>query len=161
MHQVYLSIGSNIGDRKAQLQQAIAALQADSAIDVVRVSSIYETAPVGGVVQDDFYNCAVYLETSLSATELLQRIQQIEQNQKRRRLIHWGPRTIDLDILWYDDAVIQTADLTIPHPEIAKRAFVLVPLQEITTGQQQKRVEQLLQVLPAAQRVTKIRDEQE
>lgn len=161
MHQVYLSIGSNIGDRKAQLQQAIAALQADSAIDVVRVSSIYETAPVGGVVQDDFYNCAVYLETSLSATELLQRIQQIEQNQKRRRLIHWGPRTIDLDILWYDDAVIQTADLTIPHPEIAKRAFVLVPLQEITTGQQQKQVEQLLQVLPAAQRVTKIRDEQE
>lgn len=160
MHQVYLSIGSNIGDRKAQLQQAIAALQADSAIDVVRVSSIYETAPVGGVVQDDFYNCAVYLETSLSATELLQRIQQIEQNQKRRRLIHWGPRTIDLDILWYDDAVIQTADLTIPHPEIAKRAFVLVPLQEITTGQQQKQVEQLLQVLPAAQRVTKIRDEQ-
>lgn len=161
MHQVYLSIGSNIGDRKAQLQQAIAALQADSAIDVVRVSSIYETAPVGGVVQDDFYNCAVYLETSLSATELLQRIQQIEQNQKRRRLIHWGPRTIDLDILWYDDVVIQTADLTIPHPEIAKRAFVLVPLQEITTGQQQKQVEQLLQVLPAAQRVTKIRDEQE
>lgn len=161
MHQVYLSIGSNIGDRKAQLQQAIAALQAASAIDVVRVSSIYETAPVGGVVQDDFYNCAVYLETSLSATELLQRIQQIEQNQKRRRLIHWGPRTIDLDILWYDDAVIQTADLTIPHPEIAKRAFVLVPLQEITTGQQQKQVEQLLQVLPAAQRVTKIRDEQE
>ncbi|MDN5953790.1 MAG: 2-amino-4-hydroxy-6-hydroxymethyldihydropteridine diphosphokinase [Loigolactobacillus coryniformis] len=161
MHQVYLSIGSNIGDRKAQLQQAIAALQADSAIDVVRVSSIYETAPVGGVVQDDFYNCAVYLETSLSATELLQRIQQIEQNQKRRRLIHWGPRTIDLDILWYDDAVIQTADLTIPHPEMAKRAFVLVPLQEITTGQQQKQVEQLLQVLPAAQRVTKIRDEQE
>ncbi|MGO3381557.1 2-amino-4-hydroxy-6-hydroxymethyldihydropteridine diphosphokinase [Loigolactobacillus coryniformis] len=161
MHQVYLSIGSNIGDRKAQLQQAIAALQADSAIDVVRVSSIYETAPVGGVVQDDFYNCAVYLETSLSATELLQRIQQIEQNQKRRRLIHWGPRTIDLDILWYDDVVIQTADLTIPHPEMAKRAFVLVPLQEITTGQQQKQVEQLLQVLPAAQRVTKIRDEQE
>ncbi|ATO44202.1 2-amino-4-hydroxy-6-hydroxymethyldihydropteridine diphosphokinase [Loigolactobacillus coryniformis] len=161
MHQVYLSIGSNMGDRKAQLQQAIAALQADSAIDVVRVSSIYETAPVGGVVQDDFYNCAVYLETSLSATELLQRIQQIEQNQKRRRLIHWGPRTIDLDILWYDDAVIQTADLTIPHPEMAKRAFVLVPLQEITTGQQQKQVEQLLQVLPAAQRVTKIRDEQE
>ncbi|MDC4185127.1 2-amino-4-hydroxy-6-hydroxymethyldihydropteridine diphosphokinase [Loigolactobacillus coryniformis] len=161
MHQVYLSIGSNIGDRKAQLQQAIAALQADSAIDGVRVSSIYETAPVGGVVQDDFYNCAVYLETSLSATELLQRIQQIEQNQKRRRLIHWGPRTIDLDILWYDDAVIQTADLTIPHPEMAKRAFVLVPLQEITTGQQQKQVEQLLQVLPAAQRVTKIRDEQE
>jgi len=160
MHQVYLSIGSNIGDRKAQLQQAIAALQADSAIDVVRVSSIYETAPVGGVVQDDFYNCAVYLETSLSATELLQRIQQIEQNQKRRRLIHWGPRTIDLDILWYDDVVIQTADLTIPHPEMAKRAFVLVPLQEITTGQQQKQVEQLLQVLPAAQRVTKIRDEQ-
>ncbi|KRK82220.1 2-amino-4-hydroxy-6-hydroxymethyldihydropteridine pyrophosphokinase [Loigolactobacillus coryniformis subsp. torquens DSM 20004 = KCTC 3535] len=150
-----------MGDRKAQLQQAIAALQADSAIDVVRVSSIYETAPVGGVVQDDFYNCAVYLETSLSATELLQRIQQIEQNQKRRRLIHWGPRTIDLDILWYDDAVIQTADLTIPHPEMAKRAFVLVPLQEITTGQQQKQVEQLLQVLPAAQRVTKIRDEQE
>ncbi|MBW4802912.1 2-amino-4-hydroxy-6-hydroxymethyldihydropteridine diphosphokinase [Loigolactobacillus coryniformis] len=160
MHQVYLSIGSNIGDRKAQLQQAIAALQADSAIDVVRVSSIYETAPVGGVVQDDFYNCAVYLETSLSATELLQRIQQIEQNQKRRRLIHWGPRTIDLDILWYDDVVIQTADLTIPHPEMAKRAFVLVPLQEITTGQQQKQVEQLLQALPAAQRVTKIRDEQ-
>jgi len=125
------------------------------------VSSIYETAPVGGVVQDDFYNCAVYLETSLSATELLQRIQQIEQNQKRRRLIHWGPRTIDLDILWYDDAVIQTADLTIPHPEMAKRAFVLVPLQEITTGQQQKQVEQLLRALPAAQRVTKIRDEQE
>ncbi|MFC6171125.1 2-amino-4-hydroxy-6-hydroxymethyldihydropteridine diphosphokinase [Loigolactobacillus jiayinensis] len=159
MHQVYLSIGSNIGDRQAQLHQAITALQADPAIEVVRVSSIYETAPVGGVVQDDFYNCAVYLRTSLSAAELLQRIQQIEQQQKRRRLIHWGPRTIDLDILWYDDATIKTADLTIPHPEMTQRAFVLVPLKEITVGLKQQQVEKLIQALPAAQRVTKIRDE--
>ncbi|MFD1317271.1 2-amino-4-hydroxy-6-hydroxymethyldihydropteridine diphosphokinase [Loigolactobacillus zhaoyuanensis] len=160
MHQVYLSIGSNIGDRKAQLQQAIMALENEPAIEVIQVSSVYETSPVGGVVQDDFYNCAVHLATSLSAAELLKIIQQIEQKQKRRRLIHWGPRTIDLDILWYDDATIETANLTIPHPEMAKRAFVLVPLQEITSGQQQQKIEKLLQALPAAQRVTKIKDEQ-
>ncbi|MFD0897047.1 2-amino-4-hydroxy-6-hydroxymethyldihydropteridine diphosphokinase [Loigolactobacillus binensis] len=159
MHQAYLSIGSNIGNRQVQLQQAITALQADPQIQVVRISSIYETAPVGGVVQDDFYNCAVYLETELTALALLQRIHTIEQAQKRRRLVHWGPRTIDLDILWYDDVVSQTAELTLPHPEMARRAFVLVPLLEITTGEKRQQVKKLLQALPAAQRVTKIKDE--
>lgn len=128
---VYLSIGSNLGDRKQHLQQAIAYLKQNPAITVVRVSSIYETQPVGGVKQDDFLNIAVALQTKLTPRKLLDYLHQIEQMLHRKRLIHWGPRTIDLDILYFDDLVSQDQALTLPHPEIKNRLFVLVPMREI------------------------------
>ncbi|WP_137597738.1 2-amino-4-hydroxy-6-hydroxymethyldihydropteridine diphosphokinase [Paucilactobacillus kaifaensis] len=130
---VYLSVGSNIGDRRQYLKQAITQLKQNAAIEIVRVSSIYETQPVGGVKQDDFLNIAVALQTSLAPLELLDYLHQIEQILHRKRLIHWGPRTIDLDILYFDDLVSQDKTLTLPHPEIKNRLFVLIPMKEITT----------------------------
>jgi dihydroneopterin aldolase/2-amino-4-hydroxy-6-hydroxymethyldihydropteridine diphosphokinase len=130
-HEVYLGIGSNLGDKEANLQAAIRMLMEDKDCLVKRISSFQITEPVGGVEQDDFLNGAVYLKTLKSPSELLDLIGKIEKALKRERIIHWGPRTIDLDILFFDDQVIQTQDLTIPHPEIANRSFVLDPLCEI------------------------------
>lgn len=131
----YLSIGSNLGDKKANLQAAISALKNNPKISDVSVSSIYKTEPVGDVVQDDFYNQAIRLQTSDNPIELLELIHQIETDLKRTRDIHWGPRTIDLDILFFNDSTINESDLIIPHPEIANRRFVLIPLLEITEEQ--------------------------
>lgn len=131
MHTAYLSIGANMGDKLAHLNQAITALKADPAIDVTAVSPFYQTEPVGGVVQDDFLNGAVALDTSLSPEGLLDVIQKIEQQQHRVRKIHWGPRTIDLDIIFYDQETCQTPQLTLPHREAFNRRFVLVPLLDI------------------------------
>ena len=128
MAMVYLSIGANLGDKLGQLQQAIALLRAHPEINVQAVSPFYETAPVGGVVQDDFLNGAVALRTTLSPEALLAVIHGIEQQLHRQRKVHWGPRTIDLDIIFYDTLTLQTPTLTIPHPEAFKRRFVLVPL---------------------------------
>jgi len=130
-HNVYLSIGSNLGDKEANLNEAVRLLMEDSDCNVKRVSSYRITEPVGGVEQDDFLNGAVYLKTLKTPHELLELIGTIEKTLKRERIIHWGPRTIDLDILFYDDAIVQTNDLIIPHPEIANRAFVLDPMCEI------------------------------
>lgn len=128
----YLSIGTNIGDRRAHLTTAIDDLNENSHIKINAVSPIYETEPVGGVQQDNFYNIAVALTTDLSAQSLLDVLHKIEQCQHRTRKIHWGPRTIDLDILYYGDQHINSETLTIPHPEIANRRFVLVPLLDVT-----------------------------
>lgn len=128
----YLSIGTNIGDRRVHLTNAINDLIKNKSIQIDDVSPIYETEPVGGVKQDDFYNIAVALTTDLSAHSLLDVLHEIEQSQHRTREIHWGPRTIDLDILYYDNQHINTETLTIPHPEIANRRFVLVPLLDVT-----------------------------
>lgn len=130
-HQVYLSIGSNLGDKESNLNEAIRFLMEDEECNVKRVSSFRETEPVGGVEQDNFLNGALYLETLKTPHEVLELIGTIERALKRERIVHWGPRTIDLDILFYDDAIIQTGDLTIPHPEIANRGFVLEPMCEI------------------------------
>lgn len=130
-HTVCLSIGSNMGDTKHNLEQAIAMLSADSKIHVTKVSQFIVTEPYGGVEQDDFLNGALVIETLLSPYELLDKIGSIEQALKRERLIHWGPRTIDLDILLYDQEVVQEPDLKIPHVEMHLRDFVLRPLVEI------------------------------
>lgn len=130
-HKVYLGIGSNLGDKKTNLEEAIRLLQADEECIVERVSTFLVTEPVGGVEQDDFLNGAVYLKTLKSPMELLSFIGTIEQSLKRERKIRWGPRTIDLDILFYDNEVIQTTDLVIPHAELANRDFVLIPMAEI------------------------------
>lgn len=131
----YLSIGSNLGDKTANLQAAITALKNNPNISNLSVSSIYKTEPVGDVVQDDFYNQAIRLQTTDSPQELLELIHQIETDLKRTRDIHWGPRTIDLDILFFNDSTINESDLIIPHPEIANRRFVLIPLLEIVEEQ--------------------------
>ncbi|WP_211652830.1 2-amino-4-hydroxy-6-hydroxymethyldihydropteridine diphosphokinase [Planococcus alpniumensis] len=131
MNEVYLSLGSNLGDRKAQLQEAVRLLQSNSSISNMRMSSIYETAPVGYLSQDAFLNLVIRLETSLSPLRLLDACQEIEQALHRERLVRWGPRTVDLDILLYGQEQLTTERLTIPHPHMYERAFVLVPLREL------------------------------
>ena len=133
MNSAYLSLGSNIGNRLEHLQQAVRLLNEHSSIDVLKVSSIYETEPVGLTEQAKFLNIAVELKTSLEATELLSACQSIENKLGRMRKIRWGPRTVDLDILLYNEEHIQLEDLIIPHLRMQERAFVLVPLVEINS----------------------------
>lgn len=129
----YLSIGTNIGEREQNLQDAVKLLIAHKAISVTAISSIYETAAVGFTEQADFLNIAVALETDLDAYKLLAQCQKIENDLGRVREFRWGPRIIDLDILLYDQEQYETENLTIPHPRMYERAFVLVPLEEIMT----------------------------
>ncbi|KAA1036161.1 2-amino-4-hydroxy-6-hydroxymethyldihydropteridine diphosphokinase [Macrococcus equipercicus] len=131
MTTIYLSLGSNMGDRAQQLARAVELLGQTAGIRVMRVSSIYETAPVGSVAQDDFYNICVVADTTLTPQEVLAVCQSIEQELARVRRIHWGPRTIDLDILMVDDYVIDEPNLQVPHPFMLERSFVLIPLNEI------------------------------
>ncbi len=130
-HTVYLGLGSNLGDKRGYLNKAVEELGMDSSIKVFKVSEYIETEPYGPVDQPDFLNAVMEIETPLEAEELLSIIHDIEQEAGREILIHWGPRTLDIDILLYDDEVINTASLTIPHPEMHKREFVLKPLAEI------------------------------
>ncbi len=130
-HKVFLSIGSNMGDKKAYLDQAVEEMREHPFMEVVRVSDYLVTAPYGGVKQDDFLNGCVELSTVMQPFELLDALHVIEQNANRTREIHWGPRTLDLDILFYDDLILNTKDLIIPHKEIALRDFVLSPLSQI------------------------------
>lgn len=130
-HTAYIALGSNLGDKKAYLDGAVRALDALHGCKVEKVSSYLKTAPYGGVEQDDFLNACLELKTFLPPHELLDRLHDIEQEAHRERLIHWGPRTLDLDILLYDDLVMDDADLIIPHVEMHMRDFVLLPLREI------------------------------
>lgn len=130
-HRVALSIGSNMGDKRANLDRALELLSQDEQNQVLKVSEYIVTVPVGGVEQDDFLNGAVLLDTIKTPEEMLSQIGDIEKELKRVRTVHWGPRTIDLDILLYDQAIISTDDLIIPHPEMCKRRFVLEPLDQI------------------------------
>lgn len=132
MNQSYLSLGSNMGDRFEMLRQAVFRLSKFPAITVTRISSLYETDPVGFTEQESFLNMVVQLETELDAFELLDVCQEIERNLNRKRLVRWGPRTIDLDILLYNRDSIESDRLIVPHPRMEKRAFVLVPLLELT-----------------------------
>ena len=131
MTKVYLSLGSNIGDKKAYLDAALDRLNQLPQTSVTLVSSFYETAAWGKTDQDDFLNICCELETSLSAQQLLSDCQQIEKDLDRVRHEHWGPRTIDIDILLYGTERIETDNLKVPHPYMTERAFVLVPLHEI------------------------------
>ncbi|MCU7558376.1 2-amino-4-hydroxy-6-hydroxymethyldihydropteridine diphosphokinase [Macrococcus capreoli] len=127
----YISFGSNMGDRARQITDALAMLNEVRETKVTQVSALYETAPVGGVVQDDFLNGVVEVSTYLSALELLDEIQAIELKLNRVRKIHWGPRTIDLDIVLFGSQVIDSERLKVPHPYMHERSFVLIPLNEI------------------------------
>lgn len=130
-HRAYIALGSNMGDKKGYLDFAVESLGKRRDCRVKRVSSYLVTAPYGGVEQDDFLNGALELETLLEPRELLDALHEIEQGANRVREIHWGPRTLDLDILLYDDLVLDEPDLQIPHVEMHKRDFVLTPLAEI------------------------------
>ncbi|MDB8438802.1 2-amino-4-hydroxy-6-hydroxymethyldihydropteridine diphosphokinase [Turicibacter sanguinis] len=131
MKLAYLSLGSNIGDKKKYLYDAIKLLDGYKGIRIVKLSSLYETSPWGYTEQDLFMNLVVLIETSLSPVELLDCCQFIEQELGRVRLIKWGPRVIDVDILLFEDETINTERLTIPHPFMTERDFVMIPLCEI------------------------------
>jgi len=131
LHTALIALGSNLGSRLEYLQQALKLLQRQPELHVTAVSPVYETDPVGYADQGKFLNAAARLETSLAPETLLQRLMEIEQQLQRRRDIHWGPRTIDLDILFYDQQRISSADLKIPHPRLFERMFVLAPLHDI------------------------------
>ena len=130
-HTAYLGLGSNMGDKQAYLDGAVKALNEARGCEVERVSTYLVTKPYGGVEQDDFLNACLRLRTLLPPQELLDRMHDIEQAAHRERTIHWGPRTLDLDILLYDDEVLETETLVIPHPELHLREFVLRPMAEI------------------------------
>ncbi len=130
-HTVYLGVGSNLGDREGYLDFAADQLAKDEYIEINKVSSYINTAPYGPVEQDDFLNAAVEIETLHTPQELLSIVNDIEKEAGRKRIIHWGPRTLDIDILLFDDEIISEENLSIPHPEMAKRDFVLQPLNEI------------------------------
>lgn len=130
-HRAYLGVGSNMGDRMEYINQAINAIEAQDDTRVVHVSSLIETKPYGGVVQDDFLNGCIAIDTLKEPEELLDFLMDVEAQAGRVRTIHWGPRTLDLDILMYDDRVMNERRLTIPHKEMHKRLFVLEPLEEI------------------------------
>jgi 2-amino-4-hydroxy-6-hydroxymethyldihydropteridine diphosphokinase len=129
-HKVYLSLGSNLGDRAKNLRDAIAALR-NAGVNVTRISSIYETEPVDYLDQPWFLNIAVEAETELPAVALLKGLRQIEADMGSDKVVPKGPRLIDLDILLYGDETIDTPELQVPHPRMHLRRFVLVPLAEI------------------------------
>jgi len=153
----YLSLGSNIGDREEHLNHAITELS--SLGKVKSISSFYETDPVEFVQQPTFLNCVVALQTDLSPMELMNQVLNIERRLGRQRTQKKGPRTLDIDILLYGDRVIESADLTIPHPAMAQRRFVLLPLAEIAAAVNHpvlhKTARELLDQLPAGQNVWK------
>jgi 2-amino-4-hydroxy-6-hydroxymethyldihydropteridine diphosphokinase len=128
-HLVYLSLGSNLGDRLDHLQKAIESLEDFG--HVKKISSVYETDPWGYEDQPAFYNQVAMIETELEPLELLHDIKQVELKMGRTPTFRYGPRVIDIDILLFDDIVFTKPELTIPHPEMKNRAFVLVPLLEI------------------------------
>jgi 2-amino-4-hydroxy-6-hydroxymethyldihydropteridine diphosphokinase len=127
---IYLSLGSNVGDRADNLRRAIAALE-DAGVRVQKISSIYETEPVDLREQPWFLNCVVEATTELPAAELLKKLRQIEAAMGSKKIVAKGPRLIDLDILLYGDESIDTPELQVPHPRMRLRRFVLVPLAEI------------------------------
>lgn len=131
MTPVFLGLGSNIGDREAQIGLAVEELSRHPEIVLRRTSALYETEPVGYKAQPPFLNAVAELDTRLTAFELLETALAIEAKMGRKRQIHWGPRTIDLDILLYDNARIQSASLIVPHPRLQDRKFVLIPLMEL------------------------------
>lgn len=130
-HTAYLGLGSNMGDKKAYLDGAVKALSGTDGCEVLCVSDYLCTKPYGGVEQDDFLNACLRMRTLLTPRELLDRLHEIEQEAGRVRLIRWGPRTLDLDLLMYDDLVMETEDLILPHMEMHLREFVLAPLAQI------------------------------
>jgi 2-amino-4-hydroxy-6-hydroxymethyldihydropteridine diphosphokinase len=131
VYEAYAALGANLGDREQSLREAVRRLAATSGIEVRRHSALYETDPVGYTEQPAFLNMAVALGTTLSPVELIRVMLGIEREMGRVREIRYGPRTIDLDLLLYEGVKMNTEELTLPHPRMEERAFVLVPLREV------------------------------
>jgi 2-amino-4-hydroxy-6-hydroxymethyldihydropteridine diphosphokinase len=127
----FLGLGSNLGDRLANLQAAVDALQAEPGLRVAASSRVWETTPVGGPPQPDYLNAVVRIETDLSARDLLDVARRVEARLGRIRKERWGARTIDVDVLLHDEEQIDEPDLVVPHPRMTERAFVLLPLLEL------------------------------
>jgi 2-amino-4-hydroxy-6-hydroxymethyldihydropteridine diphosphokinase len=127
----YIGLGSNLGDKAADLRNAIQLLGESNGCSVVRVSSLYVTRPVGVEDQPEFFNAVLELRTCLEPPDLLKACLEVERKIGRTRTIRWGPRVIDVDILLYGNASVNAEDLVIPHPRLLERAFVLIPLAEI------------------------------
>jgi 2-amino-4-hydroxy-6-hydroxymethyldihydropteridine diphosphokinase len=127
----YLGLGSNLGDRLATLQRAVDLLDAEAGIDVVASSRVWETDPVGGPPQPEYLNAVVRVETDLPARDVLAAAHRVEAALDRVRHVRWGPRTIDVDIELYGGEAIADPDLTVPHPRMFERAFVVLPLLEL------------------------------
>lgn len=157
IHQVFIALGSNIGDRAGYLNQAIALLNDHVNIDVIRRSSIYETEPVGYLDQAAFLNMVICIQTSLEPQKLLEVTQSIECQCGRERDVRWGPRTIDLDILLFDQENMEMETLSIPHPRMWERAFVIVPLLELAPAlyaeQRGQSIQEVYEELPAKEGV--------
>ncbi len=157
----YIGLGSNLGRKKANIRRAIKLLSKKKDIKILKVSSLYETEPVAYVEQDWFVNACLKAETNLSPRQLLNTLKDIEKKLKRKKaFLKWGPRTIDLDILLYDNLKLKTKDLVIPHPEMHKRAFVLIPLLELEPNlihpTKRKSILELLANLKKSKRVKKL-----
>lgn len=152
-HLAFAALGSNMGDKKAFLDGAVKALQEHPQIQVLKVADYICTEPYGYTDQDEFLNSAVMLRTLLPPLELLDAFQQIEQDANRKRLIHWGPRTLDVDLLFYDEEIISSERLIVPHIEIPKRTFVLEPMVQLAPWFRHpllhKTMQQLLEELQA------------
>lgn len=132
--QCYIGVGSNLGDRQGNIEAAIQRLREAGGIEVTKVSSIYETEPVGGPQQPKYLNGAIAINTELEPRQLLLALQKIENQLGKQRSVKNGPRTIDLDILMYGEEEIDEPDLKIPHPRMHEREFVLKPLRDIVQG---------------------------
>jgi 2-amino-4-hydroxy-6-hydroxymethyldihydropteridine diphosphokinase len=127
----YLGLGSNMGDKVENLKMAVDMINGSPGVEVVKVSSVYDTSPVGYVDQDSFANICVEVRTELEPYDLLAMCNHVEDEMGRVRLVRWGPRTLDVDILLYENYRSEDEKLTVPHPRMWERAFVLVPLNEI------------------------------
>jgi len=151
MKGVYIGLGSNLADPSGQIEAAILALNALDEVSVVTRSSLYSSPPMGPQDQPDYINAVVEIDTTLFAHKLLDQLQHIEQQQGRVRQRHWGERTLDLDLLVYGNNILDDERLTVPHPGIAERSFVLYPLAEIAadlTIPTMGKIAQLLQACP-------------
>lgn len=130
-HDAYISGGSNLGEKRENLEEAIRLLASREDIRLIKVSQFYQTKPVGYIDQDNFVNCAFYIKTLLEPKELMELLLNIEKELKRERIVKWGPRTVDLDIIFYDNLISSDDFIVIPHPRVHLRQFVLKPLCDI------------------------------
>ena len=132
MKKAFIGLGSNISNPVSQILRAIEEIRSHREINLLKSSSLYKSLPIGPQDQDDFINAVIKVETTLSPLELLNELHVLEETHHRKRITKWGPRSLDLDILMFENTVMRTKKLTLPHPEISRRDFVIVPLLEIT-----------------------------